>query len=152
MAGAARPLAATLVAVAALTGCIPGIGDCAMAPLGALPIAAIAPPKGPGLGPPATSCASMVDFGGRRYFRSGDARSWTVQIDDLEPIGAASAANETAWEDATVFAISGVDPEDAIAMRYGSGVTIAVLLAGNVSSSLCRYLSAPDIEPVCRDG
>jgi hypothetical protein len=94
----------------------------------------------------------MVEFDGRRYFRSGDADSWTVQIDDLEPIGAASAANERAWEDTTVFAISGVEPEGAIAMRYGSGVTIAVLLAGDLPNSLCQYASAPDIEPVCRDG
>jgi hypothetical protein len=93
----------------------------------------------------------MVEFDGRRYLRTGDAGSWTVQVDDLEPIGAASAANEPGWEDPAVFAIAGVDPEDAIAMRYGSGLTIAVLLAGDLPNSLCQYASAPDNEPVCRD-
>ena len=152
MSAVLRVLVASLFAAAALVACIPGMGDCEMRPLGALPLAAIGPPGPPAIGPPATSCASTVEFDGRHYSRSGDADSWTMRIDDLEPIGVASAANEPVWEDTTVFAISGVDPEDAIAMHYGSGVTIAVLLAGDLPASICPYVIAPEVEPVCREG
>ena len=152
MPGASRLLVPALLAVAAMAGCAPGPDACKMTPLGALPIAAIGPPGPPGVGPPSTSCPSIVEFDGQRYFRSGDVGTWTVGMNDLEPIGAASAANELGWADPTVFAISGLEPEDAIAMRYGSDATIAILLAGNVPEGLCQYASAPDIEPVCRDG
>ena len=151
MSAVPRVLVAGLV-VAALVACIPGLGDCDMKPLGALPLAAIGPPGPPAAGPPAASCASMVEFDGRRYYRSGDTDSWTVEIDDLEPIGVASAANEPAWKDTTVFAISGVDAQDAIAMQYGSGVTIAVLLAGELPGDLCPFLAAPEHEPTCPEG
>ena len=100
----------------------------------------------------ATSCASQVAFEGRTYFRSGGDDSWTVTIDDLEPIGSATAANEPAWEDATVFQIDGVDPAEAVAMRYGPGVTIAVLLADGMPASLCPFLPDSSIEPACGPG
>ena len=146
-----RPCLAFLLVAAPLVACIPGMGDCDMKPLGALPLAAIGPADPPAVGPPGTSCASTVEFDGRHYSRSGDADSWTVQLDDLEAIGVASAANEPAWNDTTVFAISGVDTRDAIAMHYGSGVTIAVLLAGDLPASMCPYVSAPEVAPVCPD-
>jgi len=93
----------------------------------------------------------MVEFDGRRYHGSGGGDAWAVAIDDLQPIGLASAANGSAWEDNTVFALSGVEPEDAIAMRYGSGATIMVLLAGEVTESLCPYMTSPEDEPTCGD-
>lgn len=139
--------------LAVLVACVPGLGDCDMKPLGALPVAAIGPPPAPITGPPTASCASMVEFGGRVYSPSGDAGTWTVTLDDLEPIGVATAANEPAWENTTVFAISGVEPQHAIAMQYGSGATITVLLGGEAQlpDSMCSYMARPQNEPICQD-
>jgi hypothetical protein len=148
-----RVVPGLVLTLAALVGCLPGLGDCGMKPLTALPLAAIGPVGPPTTdGPPATSCASVVEFDGRVYGMTGDAATWTIEIDDLEPVGVASAANEPAWENPTVFAISGVEPTEVIAMQYGPGATIAVLLAGDLPGALCPYLANPDVEPICGDG
>jgi hypothetical protein len=147
-----RRLLVALVATGILTSCIPGIGDCAMKPFAAAPLAVIAPGVGSVDRPVATSCASTVAFDGRTYFRSGGDGAWTVTLDDLEPIGRATAANELAWEDPTVYEIEGVDRADAVAMRYGSGTTIAVLLAGDLPASLCAFVPDPENVPACAPG
>jgi hypothetical protein len=135
-----------------LVACIPGLGDCDMKPLAVQPIAAIGPAGSGVTGGAPTSCASMVTFDGVSYYTSGGDGTWNIDMEDLEPIGLASAANDSAWNDATVFEISGVGPPDAVAMLYGPRATISVLLTGDVPASLCPYLAAPEIEPVCAEG
>ena len=138
-----------VMGLSGLAACIPGLGDCAMKPLAGLPIGAVVAPIARDPAPIGTSCASVVEFNGRLFYPTGGDGRWTLEIEDLEPIGLASAANEPAWEDPTVFAIEGVAPEDAIAMHYGSGATIAVLIAEDLPPTLCRYLAAPEAEPAC---
>ncbi len=140
-----------VLALGTLVACIPGLGDCDMKPLAILPIAAIGPAI-PGVsGRDATSCASVVEFDGVSYYRTGGDDTWNIGRDDLEPIGVATAANEPVWNDATVFEISGVGPADAVAMLYGPRATISVLLTDELPERLCPYLTAPDNEPVCAD-
>ncbi|MBA2634938.1 MAG: hypothetical protein H0U86_18395 [Chloroflexi bacterium] len=144
-----RAAIGSVVVLGALVACIPGLGACDMKPLIVLPLAAVGPVGPRVTDPDAASCASIVEFDGRSYFASGGEGTWTVDMDDLDPIGLASSANDPAWTDATVFTISGVEPADAIAMRYGTRATISVLLTGDLPESVCAYLAAPEIEPAC---
>jgi hypothetical protein len=131
---------------------MPGLGDCDMKPLAVLPIAAIGP-AGPGMtGGDATSCASVVEFDGVSYYATGGDGTWDIDMEDLDPIGLATAANDPGWNDATVLEISGVGPPDAVAMLYGPQATISVLLTGDFPADLCPYLALPDKEPVCVEG
>ena len=144
--------AGVVLALGTLVACIPGIGDCDMRPLAGLPIAAIGP-AAPGItGAHPTSCASEVKIDGVSYYPIGGEGAWDIDMDDLEPIGLASAANDPAWNDATVFEISGVGPPDAVAMLYGPEAEISVLTTGDLPASLCPYLAAPDNEPICNAG
>jgi hypothetical protein len=143
--------AGAVLALGTLVACIPGLGDCAMKPLAVLPIAAIGP-AAPGVtSADATSCASVVEFDGVSYYATGGDGTWDVDMDDLDPIGLASAANDPAWDDATVFEISGVGPPDAVAVLYGPRAAISVLLTGDLPASLCPYLAAPENEPICTE-
>ena len=148
----ARVAAATVLMLGPLVACIPGVGDCDMKPLAVLPIAAIGPGVPGVTGGDATSCASVVEFDGVSYYTTGGDGTWNIDMDDLDPIGLASAANDPAWNDATVFEISGVGPAEAVAMLYGPRATTSVLLTGELPASLCPYLAAPEIEPVCAEG
>jgi hypothetical protein len=120
-----------------------------MKPLAVLPIAAIGPAVPGTTSRDAASCASVVEFNGVSYYATGGDGTWTIDMDDLKPIGLASAGNDPAWNDATVFEISGVGPADAVAMLYGPRAAISVLLTGDLPESLCPYLAAPEIEATC---
>lgn len=141
--------AGAVLALGSLVACIPGLGDCDMKPLAVLPIAAIGPAVPVPTGGDATSCASVVEFDGVSYYATGGDGTWNIDMEDLEPIGVASAANEPAWHDATVFEISGVRPADAVAMLYGPRARISVLLTGDLPENLCPYLAAPEVEVIC---
>ena len=141
--------AGAVLALGSLVACIPGLGDCDMKPLAALPIAVIGPAVDGPTGWDATSCASMVEFDGVSYYATGGDDTWNIETADLEAIGVASAANEPAWHDSTVFEISGVEPADAVAMLYGPQSRISVLLTADLPESLCPYLAAPEVEVIC---
>lgn len=148
----AHVAAGAVLMLGTLVACIPGLGDCDMKPLALLPIAAIGPAVPGVTGGDATSCASVVEFDGVSYYRTGGDGTWNIDLDDLNPIGLASAANEPAWNEATVYEISGVGPPDAVAMLYGPRATISVLVTGDLPASLCPYMAAPEIEPICAEG
>jgi hypothetical protein len=102
----------------------------------------------PGLGEGGHSvgaCVGWVDYEGG-YFRDSRGEGWEFAIgeDQIEPIGEARGATALVGPlaDATVYAIDGVDPDDAIAMRAPRGADpaiIAFVFGDRVPAELCRY-------------
>ncbi|HET7520109.1 MAG TPA: DUF6281 family protein, partial [Candidatus Limnocylindria bacterium] len=132
---------------------------CQFKPISHLPVAAISAPRPPLGAPYATgACPSWVRFDGFQYTDTGLANSWRGAFDiaeaDLTPIGRAEGATIQAgpFSDDTVYAIRGVDPADAVAMRYASGeAPFAVLMASyDPPPELCPYFKEPIPSGVCR--
>lgn len=71
--------------------------------------------------PSAIDTPASITFEGQTYQFQRPGRNLTLQESDLSEIGEASRVNHPYVEDTTVFAIEGIDPATAIAMRSAPG-------------------------------
>jgi len=107
----------------------------------------------------AGACPIRVEYDGRLY---EDTRAtsllydaWGLTEDDLAPIGHASRSTVGSFTYAadTVYAIRGIDPVNAIAMRdrSKSGIVVLVKDRNRFPDALCQYLTkSPTYAPaVC---
>ena len=132
------PLAAGL-----MSGCFMFAGDCVE------PITAHIAPAGIGRSAPIAvgQCPRVVEYDGELYTLSD--HELTVPDSAIHAIGTASGANAAVGTlaDATVYAIDGVDPAEAIALLRPADagvqrVTVAVLGmgGGTMPIDLCPYV------------
>lgn len=98
------------------------------------------------------ACPALVEYDGVRYQDTRGGMGlfdvWTLTDDNLTPIGRATAAMPTVlpFADDTVYAVEGVDPGDAIAMRGASPRGQIVVLFANAipfPDELCPYFRSP---------
>ncbi|MFN2417509.1 MAG: hypothetical protein ABR593_01110 [Candidatus Limnocylindria bacterium] len=135
---------AVLWAVATLAGgCM--VASCDSEPFAMIPVAAIGVPAA---GPPApaiAACTQLIAYDGRDYNLTSP-EAWRVPVDSLTEIGTASGANPAAGDiaDRRVYALDGVKPDDAIAMRIGlaGDLTVLVRVGLDTPKEVCRYLVA----------
>jgi hypothetical protein len=129
-----------------LAGLIPAcFAECEATPYAGLPVAAVRQPL---VDPPPgaiAACPPLVAFDGRQYEYAAWG-PWEIEAEALSEIGLASGSNHplTAHEQ-RVYAIDGVPPATAIAMRPADGEDVAVLLVQGTSftAELCQYLMGP---------
>ena len=126
-----------------LAGLIPAcFAECEATPYAALPVAAVRPPS---VAPPAdaiAACPRIVAFDGRQYEYAAWG-PWEIEAHALSEIGRASGSNHPLTADEQrVYAIDGVPPATAIAMRPAGGEDVAVLLTEGTpfTAGLCPYL------------
>jgi hypothetical protein len=102
---------------------------------------------GPGSGPATGACPMQVEIDKTAYWDTRgtggiEQDAWTLADDDLTPIGHASRATLTTppFRDDKVFAIRGIDPSEAVAMRAASPEDQIVVLVSRTypfPDSLC---------------
>ncbi len=115
----------------------------------------------PQIAPATGACPMQVEIDRTAYWDTRgvggiEQDAWTLTDDDLTPIGHASRATLTTppYRDDTVFAIRGVDPGEAVAMRAASPDGQIVVLVSHTypfPDSLCRlYPGGPRDQFACR--
>lgn len=121
-------------------GCIFGVGDCKFEPIGA---SIRAPVLSPIQSDQVGACGHWVDIDG--YYWTQNIHSFELDAETLEPIGEATAAARgvTALAAPTIYAIPGVDSDEAVAMERpdGSFVVFTYDGSGAFPASLCPMLA-----------
>lgn len=146
-----RLLALLIVLCALMPGCF--ARPCEATPFAALPVAALRPPVAPPAPDAIAACPWMVSFDGRQYTPAAGVSGWRVEDDALTELGPASGSNTPlAEEERNVYALDGVPPSVAIALRLGDDGGVAVLVPDRYSFSpvLCPYLQDPETQRECR--
>ena len=118
------------------------VADSEATPYARLPVAAVRPPL---VAPPTAAiavCPRLVAFDGRQYEYAAWG-PWEIEAGALSEIGLASGSNHPLTADEQrVYAIDGVPPATAIAMRPAEGEGVAVLLTKERRSRLrCAHIS-----------
>ena len=144
-----------MILLLATSGCFLGVGDCGFEPIGASIRAPILPPVQPGQ---VGACGHWVKIDGYLWTQSN--YDFELNAQTLEPIGEATAAalGVTALAGPTIYAIPGVDSDEAVAMERpdGSFVVFTYDGSGAFPPSLCPLLAptgnadpggCPDVPP-----
>lgn len=138
-------LAAAVIVAALLPACG---GECTTEPFAVLPLGQIG---APGARPGATTiaaCPALVAYDGTDYDPRPPSGSFiAIPADSVEEIGMASGSNVPV-DDRRVYALDGVPPEVAIAMRLNDGAALTILTPyeSPFNSLLCPYLADPQVE------
>ena len=130
--------------LAIVAGIVPGCQtECVATPYARLAVAALRPP--PAAPPPVAigACPRLVAFDGRQYEYAA-LGTWDIEANALNEIGVASGSNDPLTEEAKrVYAIDGIAPASAIAMRTSDGGDLTVLIPRGTTftPALCPYLA-----------
>lgn len=97
--------------------------------------------------PSAIDTPASITYDGQTYQFQRPGRYLTLQESDLTEIGEASRINHPYVEDTTVYAIQGIDPASAIAMRSARGAAddlgpmgeLIVLYVDDYPHALCPF-------------
>lgn len=97
--------------------------------------------------PSAIDTPASITFDGQTYQFQRPGRYLTLEQSDLSEIGEASGINHPYVEDTTVYAIEGIDPAAAIAMRSAPGAAddlgpmgeLIVLYVDDYPQALCPF-------------
>jgi hypothetical protein len=136
----------TLVLALMLAALLPACGgECTTQPFAVLPIAHIGAPAAEPAAHGVAACPALVTYRGIEYEVAPSSGRWVDIGDDaVHEVGTASGSN-TLIRDRRVYAIDGVPPEAAIAMRLNgqSGLTILTAYGSGFNPLLCPYLAQP---------
>ena len=105
--------------------------------------------------PSAIDTPASITFDGQTYQFQRPGRYLTLRESDLSEIGEASRINHPYVQDTTVYAIEGIDPANAIAMRSAPGAAddlgpmgeLIVLYVDDYPQALCQFERAGVAQP-----
>ena len=134
----------------AMSGCFIGANDCGFAPIGASIRAPITAPNQPDQ---AGGCGHWVRIDGALWSQS--LYDFALSEETLEPIGEATeaATGVTALAAPTIYAILGVNPDEAVAMERPDGSFVVFIYGEDFPASLCPLIAPtgnPDAPEICQ--